>query len=96
MVEVADNIRTEILSEAIKVLGNRGITHGEAYANMSHTAVLWGAYLSTYVSPVDVAIMMVMLKASRIKTGDATHRDSFVDMCGYAAIAGEVSERTSK
>ena len=40
------------------------------------------------VSEVDVAAMMVLLKVSRSRASD--HSDNWVDVCGYAAIAGEL------
>ena len=41
------------------------------------------------ISPKDVAVMMCLLKVSRIKTSDRA--DSFIDLAGYAACAGEIS-----
>lgn len=41
----------------------------------------------------DVAMMMALLKVARIKAGDKA--DSFIDLAGYAACAGEiVTERS--
>ena len=37
----------------------------------------------------DVAMMMALLKAARIKSGEKA--DSFVDLAGYAACAGEIA-----
>ncbi|RPJ29590.1 MAG: hypothetical protein EHM33_00550 [Chloroflexi bacterium] len=91
--EEAKNIRTDILNLAIKALGNRGIQHGEAHRNMHHTAALWSAYLGVEISNIDVAQMMVLLKASRIKCGDNTVLDHYADQCGYSAIGGEIAQK---
>ena len=34
--------------------------------------------------------MMMLLKVARSQTGAAAEPDHYVDMCGYAAIAGEL------
>lgn len=39
--------------------------------------------------PKDVAMLMALLKVARIKAGDKA--DSFVDLAGYAACAGEIA-----
>ena len=43
----------------------------------------------TYVYSEEVAIMMMLLKVGRTKSRKAV-KDHFVDMAGYAAIAGEI------
>jgi len=40
--------------------------------------------------PDDVAIMMALFKIARI-AGNAQHEDNYVDLAGYAALAGEIS-----
>lgn len=88
----------EILSAARgAVEGPRGQTHGDKGKNMSHTAALFTAYLgdrlSTPITARDVACLMVLLKVSRVACGTAID-DHFIDMAGYAAIAGEVGQQT--
>ena len=54
---------------------------------------LWTAYMGTLFTSKDVAMMMALLKVARIKAGDKA--DSFIDLAGYAACAGEiVTERS--
>lgn len=90
--EIADNTRTKILSEAIRVLGHRGETHGSFRRNLAHTAALWTAYLGGVpIMAADVAIMMTLVKASRVKCGDQGAEDHYIDMAGYAAIAAELN-----
>ena len=40
----------------------------------------------------DVALMMVLMKISRNSQGKKSNIDNFIDMCGYAAIAGEIND----
>lgn len=58
---------------------------------------MWNAYIFTTSEPpqsltaMDVANMMVLLKVSRSKTSldrSEFHRDSHVDMAGYAGLGG--------
>lgn len=91
--EEATNERTAILNKAIEMIGNRGIDHGEAFLNMQHTAKIWSAYLGVEIGPMDVALMLALVKVSRAKMGNNLHGDHYVDMAGYAAIAGEVAKK---
>ena len=47
------------------------------------------------ITAEDVALMMVLLKISRHTQGTKNNLDNFIDMCGYAAIAGEINESGS-
>ena len=49
-------------------------------------------YLGRTVSAEDVALMMALLKIARIKVGEFK-ADNYVDLCGYGALAYEVSNR---
>lgn len=42
------------------------------------------------IKPADVCVMMALLKIARIQTG-RYKADSYVDACGYLALAGEIS-----
>jgi len=69
--------------------GDRAKQHGDKATNHQNIANLWTAYLGTPVTADQVAIMMVLLKVARTKTG-AVNRDDFVDMAGYAGVAAEI------
>ena len=58
--------------------------------NHENIARLWSAYLDTLVAPSDVALMMALAKIARTKTGEL-NPDDFIDMAGYAGIAGELA-----
>ena len=69
--------------------------------NFETIGLLWGVYLRAahpelakvmtinHITAKDVAAMMGLLKVARIKAGDKA--DSFVDLAGYAACAGEIA-----
>ena len=83
--------RAEILEKARScVCGERQTDYGTPEDSFKTIAALWNAYTGHDYSPVDVAMMMGLLKIARIKTGRATE-DSFVDLAGYAACGGEIA-----
>ena len=85
-------IRERVLADALKqVTGQREQDYGTPENNFDLIARLWSGYLRKEVKPVDVCMMMIMLKIARIKHGGGTG-DSFVDIAGYAACAGEIAE----
>lgn len=78
--------------------GDRQKSHGDKVHNHLNIAILWNAYLTirrepgSPLQPVDVAHMMALLKISRTQLG-AHNADDWVDMCGYAAVAGEIASK---
>ncbi len=84
-----DSIKKQIIEEASKVVSNREFTHGECVENNKNIAELWTAYLGVPLTADEVAIMMILLKVARTKS-NPKHKDHYVDMLGYAAIAGEI------
>lgn len=88
--------RKDILREAEKcTCGKREQDYGTPEDNFSVIAKFWTAYLGMLVTPVDVAMMMALLKIGRIATGAET-ADSFVDLAGYAACGGELATMGGK
>lgn len=84
--------RDEILDHAGKLInGDRAKDYGDAYLNHQRIADFWNNYLdhSVKIAPTDVAVMMMLVKIARLMNG--WKDDSFVDICGYAALAGEMS-----
>jgi len=96
--------RSEILEEAKKcVCGHREQDYGSPEDNFTTISHFWKTYLtatnphlSAYIkiTPKDVAAMMALLKVARIATGHSP--DSFIDLAGYAACAGEIDEHLKK
>ena len=94
--------KEEILKQAQDLVsGDRNDTHGDAFENHAEIAEFWNIYLDKKLQPMasitaeDVALMMVLLKISRNTQGDKSNIDNFIDMCGYAAIAGEIGDTGS-
>lgn len=82
--------RAEILDTAKKcVCGQREQDYGSPEDNFRTIAELWTAYYGAEFTPLDVSMMMALLKIARIKSGTGTD-DSFVDLAGYAACGGEI------
>lgn len=81
--------RAEILEAARAcVCGDREHDYGTPEDSFALIAELWTAYTGHTMTSKDVAIMMALLKIARIKKGDKA--DSFIDLAGYAACAGEI------
>jgi hypothetical protein len=78
------------------VSGDRHQTHGDKQVNHEKIASMWNVYLEIRRVPdapldgVDVALMMALLKVARTQLG-SPNLDDYVDICGYAACAGEIS-----
>ena len=94
--------KKEILAKASDLISNdRNKSHGDAFNNHAEIAEFWNIFLDKKLNPMasitadDVAIMMILLKISRHIQGDKNNMDNFVDMAGYAAIAGEISDAGS-
>ena len=80
----------DILDKAKAVVnGDRQDSYGQPERNFAVIAEMWSAYLGTQIESHDVALMMALLKIVRCKTGVGS-LDSFVDGCGYMALAGEI------
>jgi Domain of unknown function (DUF6378) len=85
--------RGEILASAEdKINGERDAVYGHPLENHKRIALLWQVILGTEISPAEVALCMLAVKVARlVQTPD--HEDSYIDLCGYAAIAGELASK---
>jgi hypothetical protein len=81
----------EILEQTIRIVtGQRQQDYGDKVINHQNIADLWSSYLNKKISPHDVAICMLLVKVARLKNRKT--KDCYVDMAGYAAIAGEIND----
>ena len=88
----------EILNRAADLVGgDRADAHGDAVESLQAIGELWGHLLSLMGNPLprhlearDVAILMVGLKIVRASKGDESNDDNYIDMAGYAGLAGAV------
>lgn len=88
--------RSEILDTAKSIVnGAREEQYGKAEDNFSRIGGLWSVYLEKEITAEDVAIMMCLFKIGRVVTGAGTD-DSYIDLAGYAACAGELRAERRK
>ena len=82
----------EILEETINIVtGQRQEDYGDKVVNHKNISALWRSYLGKKVSAHEVAICMLLVKVARLKNRKT--EDCYIDMAGYAAIAGEIHEQ---
>ena len=86
------NTREILRSAEDLVTGARKDDYGDPLDNHKRIALLWQVVLGTEISPAEVAICMALVKVARL-VQNPKHEDSYIDLCGYAAIAGEVASR---
>jgi len=86
-----------VLKEAHTIIyGDREKTYGHPSKNLKTIAKMWNAFLEARTSgdelnAKDVASMMILLKTARL-ANNPDHRDSVVDICGYAALIERCDE----
>jgi len=85
--------RTALLEEATKITAqDRNKEYGAPEDNFQNIANYWNTYLTTIpkqgnivpLTSQDVAHLMILMKMARLNTNPG-HRDSLVDIAGYAA-----------
>lgn len=81
--------RPAILDHAAQVLEMRAEVYGPADTSLQAIAARWSLTLGRPVTSAQVVLCMIDLKLVRL-THDPTHRDSLVDVIGYAALMPEV------
>lgn len=80
--------KTDVLLIADKLIhGQRAQDYGDAKESFQSISELWSTYLGYTVCAADVAVMMALLKVVRMKYSGYQDKDSFVDACGYIALA---------
>jgi hypothetical protein len=89
-------------SAASLVGGDRKEAYGDVLSGLTRIAIYWNAELAATsnatprgLTASDVAKFMVLLKLARTDTGPL-RMDNFIDMAGWAAIAGEASHRLAE
>jgi hypothetical protein len=82
-----------MLKEAAKVVKKRGKKYGPARKNHENVAGVWSVILGHPVTPVQVAMCMVGVKLARL-IETPNHKDSAVDIAGYAACLRECQVET--
>ena len=79
------------LEKTIDIIsGDRHKDYGDKTINHQNIADLWSTFLGHKVTAQQAAVCMLLVKVARLK-----HRrteDCYIDMAGYAAIAGEIQD----
>ena len=82
----------QILMEAAELInGERAQNYGEPEQSFENIAAHWSTYLGIEITPIDVGMMMILLKVSR-NGRNRYKRDNVVDICGYASLIGGIVE----
>lgn len=71
--------------------GERQAIYGHPNQDFKRTAGMWSALLDVEITPEDVALMMGMLKMSRLRSSPG-HKDSVIDLIGYAICYSRLEE----
>ena len=80
----------ELLQSASDTITIRNHTHGDIKDNMRRTGMLLSAYLEIPIHDSQVAVIMQLVKISRTQESPYL-LDHWVDILGYASIAGELA-----
>lgn len=92
--------KAKLLDLAREAVTDRGLNYGKPEDNFARIATLWNSHLAnrgivdikvngSVLTPGDVAMMCALLKLARLQN-DSKHRDSWVDLAGYAACGAEI------
>lgn len=94
-VDPADIIKKSVCQEAEDTILKRDAVYGTVLENFTNIAALWdvafGHKITEVFTPADVAQAMRLVKEARL-INDPMHRDSLVDICGYAQCQNEVND----
>lgn len=87
-----DPTRVKLALKAADIItGDRQSDYGPPEVNFQRIANLWNDHMETKMfTPRKVAELMLLLKIAR--TVNSPTEDSYVDLIGYAALAGEMAE----
>ena len=87
------DVRQGFLEEVAKIVcSDRASTHGGPEDNFTNIAKMWSVFKRVQFTTRDVAAMMVMVKLSRI-IHNPNHRDSWLDIAGYAACTESLEKQ---
>jgi len=94
--------RDQVLVEASSAInGSRQTNYGNPEDNFLRIARVWNAYLKNIgivkpgdriLSNADTAAMMILMKTGRL-ANSIDHKESWVDIAGYAACGFESSQK---
>jgi hypothetical protein len=89
-------IRDDVIQEAQShISGDRAAAYGDINEDFGRIAQMWSAIFGFEVPVEKVALAMVAVKMSRLSQ-NLDHRDSWVDIVGYAGLGAEVAKVARK
>lgn len=94
---VKSTTRESILKEAITcTCTDRNLQYGGPETTFPAIAELWTGYLRANghditLTAKDTALMLMLFKTARAITSETPKADTYIDMAGYAACAGEIA-----
>lgn len=90
------DVKSAIADEAVRIVnGARRSAYGKPEDNFARIARFWDAYFKNTgrdidVTAADVSPMMRLMKEARLAESP-DHRDSYVDIVGYAMCGAEIA-----
>lgn len=81
----------DLLAEAASIVAERRRQYGPARPLFEQVARRWSATLVVEVTPEQVVMCIIDVKLARL-AHDPAHRDSAVDVAGYAAVVAELAD----
>ena len=84
--------RSDVPLEAADLIdGDRNQEYGDPREMHQRAADIYNAYRGAMLTAHDVAMILLSVKLARL-SHMPDHRDSYVDICGYAGIAYEIAD----
>lgn len=80
----------QFLSHTLRILEDRHHSYGPPEENLTLIAKRWSSTLGHDITPQQVALCMLDVKIARL-IHDPGHRDSLMDIAGYAACLNEIN-----
>ena len=82
---------TDMLKEAAGLVAERCKIYGPPARSMELLAKRWSLTLGHSITPAQVLMCLIDLKLTRL-AHDPSHKDSVLDIAGYAAVLQEVMQ----
>ena len=79
-----------LLLQAAEIVKERRAAYGHSKTMMASVAWRWSETLGQTVTPEEVVLCLIDLKLVRL-AHNPQHRDSILDVAGYAAVLEEVA-----
>jgi hypothetical protein len=88
--------RGRVPTEAAALIeGDRCHEYGDPFEMHKRAADIYNAYAGSSITAHDMAMILLSVKMARL-AHMPLHRDSYVDICGYAGIGYEIADRMDK